>query len=155
MKPKILVALDGSETSMKAVEYVGDVFSGCEKEVDVTLYHVLEVPPMLLEHGGNVKSRKEMQEEVEQWQGRETDRVEMEIFAPAERILQEKRNGRDGMRIHTKLADVAYPDVGLVIIEEVKEGGYDTLVLGRRGLSMLKEFIFGSLTSKVIHHSRG
>jgi nucleotide-binding universal stress UspA family protein len=37
-------------------------------------------------------------------------------------------------------------------MNEVKEGGYDTLVLGRRGRSMLKEFMFGGVTSKVIHH---
>jgi nucleotide-binding universal stress UspA family protein len=155
VKNKILVAVDGSETSTKGVEYVGDIFGECEKEVDITLYHVLEVPPMFLEHGGTVESAKEMQEQVEAWQGRETDRVEKEIFDPAMRILKEKSNGKEGMRIQAKLADVAYPEVALVIIEEVKEGGYDTLVLGRRGLSMLKEFIFGSLTYKLVHHIHG
>jgi nucleotide-binding universal stress UspA family protein len=155
MKRKILVAVDGSDASMRAVEYVADVFAGCEKEVDITVYHVLEVPPMLLEHGGSPESAREMQEEAEEWRKRETERVEKEILAPALRVLKEKTGGGDKIRIDTKLADVAYPDVALVIIEHAQEGGYDTVVFGRRGRSRLNAFIFGSVTSKVIHHIQG
>jgi nucleotide-binding universal stress UspA family protein len=36
------------------------------------------------------------------------------------------------------------------IISEANSG-YDTIVLGRRGLSGIKEFIFGSVSQKVLH----
>jgi len=31
------------------------------------------------------------------------------------------------------------------------ESGYDTLVMGRRGLSGIKEFVMGSVSQKVLH----
>jgi nucleotide-binding universal stress UspA family protein len=34
----------------------------------------------------------------------------------------------------------------------VKNGGYKTVVMGRRGRSALKEFLLGSVSSKVVHH---
>jgi len=49
-KPKVLLAIDGSETSKKAVEYVGEILRGCQG-CQITLYHVVEIPPMHLEHG--------------------------------------------------------------------------------------------------------
>jgi nucleotide-binding universal stress UspA family protein len=36
------------------------------------------------------------------------------------------------------------------IINEANSG-YDAIVLGRRGLSGIKEFIFGSVSQKVLH----
>lgn len=39
------------------------------------------------------------------------------------------------------------------ILEEAKKGDYGTIVLGRRGISMLKEFFMGSVTNKVLQAS--
>ncbi len=41
------------------------------------------------------------------------------------------------------------------ILKEARNSGYGTIVLGRHGQSMMKEFIFGSVTNKVLHHSTG
>jgi nucleotide-binding universal stress UspA family protein len=38
------------------------------------------------------------------------------------------------------------------ILREALDGGYGTMVLGRHGQSGLKEFIFGSVTGKVLQH---
>ncbi|MBL0716683.1 MAG: universal stress protein, partial [Desulfosarcina sp.] len=35
------------------------------------------------------------------------------------------------------------------------QSGYDVVVLGRRGLSGIKEFIIGSVSQKVLHSVRG
>ena len=151
MKPKILVAVDGSETSTRAVEYVGEIVRGCEG-IDITLYHVLEVSPLFVEHGGGEASWKQLQEEREEWEKGKREQIEREIFAPAKQMLKEKGIREDVIEIQTKLAEDAHPDVALAIIQEVKEGGYGTVVLGKRGITMLKEFMFGSVASKVVHH---
>ena len=41
------------------------------------------------------------------------------------------------------------------ILKEARDNGYGTIVLGRHGQSVMKQFIFGSVTSKVIHLSAG
>ena len=41
------------------------------------------------------------------------------------------------------------------IIEAIDRKKYDVVVIGRRGASMLKEFIYGSVAWKVAHHLHG
>ncbi|KPK23909.1 MAG: hypothetical protein AMK69_17090 [Nitrospira bacterium SG8_3] len=41
------------------------------------------------------------------------------------------------------------------ILKEARSKGYGTIVLGRRGLSGVKAFVFGSVTRKILHHSAG
>lgn len=154
MSPKILLAVDGSDTSNRAVEYVGDMISGC-KGIDLTIYHVLQMPPMLLESGGTEESREQLLEETEKWEHEKRVQVEREIFAPARRVLKNKGVREGFTTVRTKLAEDAHPDVALDIIEEAKRGGYDTVVLGKRGISMLRDFMFGSVACKVIHHIEG
>jgi nucleotide-binding universal stress UspA family protein len=156
MKPKILLALDGSEVSKRAVEYVASLTSRL-KEAEITLYHVAEAPAMYLEHGGEEPSGKENPTEgrpegsLRTWIDQERRRVEREIFGPAKKILEET-GGCTGPTVRTEVATDIQLGVPRTIMNEVKEGGYDTLVLGRRGRSMLREFMFGGVTSKVIHH---
>ncbi len=37
------------------------------------------------------------------------------------------------------------------ILKEAERGQYDTIVIGRRGLSCIKQFLFGSVSLKVAH----
>jgi len=46
-------------------------------------------------------------------------------------------------------------DVADSILEETRDGGYQTLVLGRRGLSPAKRLLIGSVTTKIINHGAG
>jgi nucleotide-binding universal stress UspA family protein len=41
-----------------------------------------------------------------------------------------------------------------VIITEALKGGYGTIVVGRRGLTNVEEFIMGRVSNKVIHMAR-
>ncbi len=83
------------------------------------------------------------------------NQTEMEIFAPAKQILEERGIQGTLSTIETKVATHSHPDVALAIIEEAKVGGYGTIVLGKRGRSMIKEFLLGGVTCKVIHHIKG
>jgi nucleotide-binding universal stress UspA family protein len=154
MKPRILLALDGSEVSRRAVEYVASLIGGL-KESEITLFHVSEVPAVFLEHGGGElhgnENAKKREGSLASWTEQERERIEREIFAPA-RMMLEANAGGTGPTIRTRLETDIQLGVPRTIMNEVKEGGYDTLVLGRRGRSMMKEFMFGGVTSKVIHH---
>ena len=41
------------------------------------------------------------------------------------------------------------------ILQEAKEGGYGTVVMGRRGPSKVREFLMGRVTSKVLSRAEG
>jgi nucleotide-binding universal stress UspA family protein len=41
------------------------------------------------------------------------------------------------------------------ILKEAKDGGYGTIVMGRRGLSKVHEFLMGRVTNKVLHRAEG
>ncbi len=158
MSEKILIAVDGSETSLQAVRYVGDILRD-SGGIEVTLLHVLEIPPELLEHGGAEDSAKEhrleesLEGQREEWRQSSQKRMEEEFFGPARQILRQKGVQEESVHIRTKLTtDMPHPDVAMAIIQEVAKGGHGTVVLGKRGKSMLREFVFGSVAFKVIHH---
>jgi nucleotide-binding universal stress UspA family protein len=158
MSEKILVAVDGSETSLQAIRYVGDILRD-SGGVEVTLLHVLDIPPELLEHGGAEDSSKEhrleesMENQRQEWMQTSQKRMEEEFFGPARKILKQKGVQEEAVHVRTKLAtDMPHPDVAMAIIQEVAKGSYGTVVLGKRGKSMLREFVFGSVAFKVIHH---
>ena len=152
MRHRILLAIDGSDASMKAVEYVADVICQC-RAAEITLFYVIEDLTALYryasfegvwEYGSLEKSLLEMGKKTVE---RRRDEVEEKIFNPAKIILVERKTIPDYLTIHTKLAADTHRDIAQAIIEEVERGGYRTVVLGRRGRSALKEFLLGSVTS--------
>ena len=68
---RILIAVDGSEHSARALRYVGTLLRDA-RDVQVTLFHVLKpMPRELLEHGGSedpaeeIRLAKELQQDQE------------------------------------------------------------------------------------------
>jgi nucleotide-binding universal stress UspA family protein len=39
------------------------------------------------------------------------------------------------------------------IIEEVRRGEYGSIIVGRRGISRARQFLFGSVSSYIVHHA--
>ena len=150
---KILIAVDGSEGSLRAVDYVGRQFSGME-DLRITLLHVLPYVPTSFWDDGHILTKEERQvrkEVVDIWLRNQQLKLEP-IFRPAKDALL--RRGIRDEQIDTKgISDSA--DVAGSILEEVADGGYQTLVLGRRGLSPAKRLLMGSVTSKIIDHGAG
>lgn len=156
MAAKILLAVDGSESSLRAVEHVGEVLAG-SRGSEVTLCHVVRIPPRLLEHGGASLSDggltpQETLEAQERWEADVRVRVEERVFGPAKRILKEKGVDADTAQIRANVAEDAHPDVALHLMRKAERNGFSAVVLGRRGRSALREFALGSVSSKVIHH---
>jgi nucleotide-binding universal stress UspA family protein len=87
--------------------------------------------------------QEKLEKELEQ-AGREID----PIFEEARNRLL--RAGIAPGRVGAKVVKGAGNRAG-AIVEEAEQGGYDTIVVGRRGLSKVQEFFMGRVSNKVIH----
>ena len=45
--------------------------------------------------------------------------------------------------------------IALEILQQAGKGGFGTVVIGRRGVSKQEEFLFGSVSSKIINAAKG
>jgi nucleotide-binding universal stress UspA family protein len=159
MRPKMLLAVDGSELSNKAVEHVGNVVCQC-KDFEITLLHVVDIPPSLREHEGSIDPdrermiEKELADRRDEWLEERCNELEKTIFQPARQVLKNKGVTKDTASIHTKVAADVHSDVAFAIINEAKQGDYGILVIGRRGKSTLKEFLMGAVVHKVMHQQK-
>ncbi|MDP3427335.1 MAG: universal stress protein, partial [Humidesulfovibrio sp.] len=48
----------------------------------------------------------------------------------------------------------AEPSIAQTILDVQQEGGFGTLVVGRRGLTNSEVFLFGSVSSKLVHNAK-
>jgi nucleotide-binding universal stress UspA family protein len=44
--------------------------------------------------------------------------------------------------------------VGRSILKIARDGGYGSIIIGRRGISRAKQFLFGSVSNKVVQQSK-
>src|SRR5512139_3600970 len=126
---KILLAIDGSECAKKAVAYVGEQFSNM-KDLKITLLHVLPYLATSLWDDGHILSEEERNERkkvVDRWMKNQQLKLEP-MFTNAGGILT--KGGIKPEQIETK-AITDSMDVADSILEEARNGGYQTLVLGR------------------------
>jgi nucleotide-binding universal stress UspA family protein len=72
----------------------------------------------------------------------------IEAFFAEAAVILEKEGFRPG-QITTKVARGVSSRAG-AIIEEARNGEYGTIVVGRRGLSKVKEFFIGRVSNKVV-----
>ena len=150
---KMLIAIDGSECALKAVDYAGRQFSGMG-DLLITLLHVLPYPPAPLWDDGHIPTKEEKKERdsaIERWLVNQRSNAEG-IFSKAVDILT--RNGFSLHQIEKKTVSDS-TDVADSILEETRDNGYQTLVVGRCGRSPAKKFVMGSVTMKIITHGAG
>jgi nucleotide-binding universal stress UspA family protein len=121
----VLLALDGSENSMRTVDYVGAMLGGSHFEVE--LIHVVR--------GGKEEYLMEAQERM------------VAVFVEAKSRLM--KSGFESNQINNKMIMGVASRAG-AIVEEAKRGGYGTIVVGRRGLSKVQDFFMGRVSNKVV-----
>ena len=150
---KMLIAIDGSQCALKAVDYVGRQFSGVD-DLLITLLHVLPYPPAPLWDDGHIPTKEEKEgrdNAIETWLKVQRSKAEG-IFGKAVDILTS--NGFSAHQIEKKTVSDS-TDVASSILEETRDKGYQTLIVGRCGHSRTKQFIIGSVTMKIISHGAG
>jgi nucleotide-binding universal stress UspA family protein len=140
----ILVAVDGSQSSIRLLDYVLKMV-GANRELNLTLLHVAPH----LRHYYTVdfeRANPRLQELVER-----TDRKRMEAFYN-EAYDKIKRAGiRDG-QVHMKTSTGDY-DVSTAILGEARCGGYGTVVIGRRGER--EAFFTGRIAMRLVQKVSG
>jgi len=85
------------------------------------------------------------------WRAEDEDEMN-KFFAEAKDLLVEA--GLKPEQLKSKFG-VKKLEIADAILEEAELGKYDTLILGRRGLSRVREFFLGSISTKVVREARG
>ncbi|OPX19946.1 MAG: hypothetical protein BZ151_06390 [Desulfobacca sp. 4484_104] len=153
MAAKLLIPLDGSEGSKRAVEYVAQTF-GQTPGVEVKLLHILAGTPPAFWDDGHIlddQERQARQNLIDDWQN-EKEKKWQALFAQArDRLVQ---GGMTPEAISTKFMP-KYFEVAEDILREADTEGYSTIVMGRRGLTGAQKVLLGSVSSKVVHRAKG
>ena len=142
MLNKILIAIDLSENSLKAVDYVAQMMQ-CHSSVDVTLLHVIKEPSPDI-----MPDEKERSTYVEQTRSETLQLMEKAAGRLTAHDIPERN-------IHLKIQICSKPvSVAELILHERATGGYGTIVVGRRGMSKKEEFLFGSISNKIVREAK-
>ncbi|MGE4299926.1 MAG: universal stress protein [Desulfovibrionaceae bacterium] len=153
---KILVAIDGSENSIRAISYVGQVLRSKEDFL-IKLLYIERLP-----------DRDLFSDDVS-WKQRCVElRTEMRDFISDARDILESHGIPDQCLSDRYVQSCKSPfadrpethcshgtSIAQEILSILKEEGFGTVVVGRRGVSKAEEFLFGSVSSKIIHHAKG
>ncbi len=128
---KILVALDTSEEAMATVDYVGTMVDATDW--GITLFHVIRGLDFMLPEIGEIL--QDIEGAVEAFLEQAVGRLEKAGLRPDQ--------------ISTKTVS-GVASRAKAIVEEAKDSGCGTIVVGRRGLSRVEEFFMGRVSKKVM-----
>jgi nucleotide-binding universal stress UspA family protein len=149
MKKNILVALDDSANALSAVESLAGTFTPDHK---ITLFSVIQdtaavcemYSPELSPHFTSVRrefcSLDAMKKDLINQAQQKAKEVLVQAGFAEENIMLKVENVKKG--------------IARDIINEAKSG-YGTVVMGRRGISGIKEFFLGSVSNKVVSSIKG
>ncbi|MGD8386802.1 MAG: universal stress protein [Desulfobacteraceae bacterium] len=137
----ILIAVDESDNARRAVSYVGQLLGGLPG-FKVTVLHVVPEPE---EDYFPTKAQKE------EWLAQYTKRIDGLLEAHRDLLIQ---NGFDANDVSVRSTLRYCPSMAECILSERDETEYDTIVVGRQGISRNEEFLFGSVSSKIVTHAR-
>ena len=147
---KILVAIDDTPVSMKAVEYAGQ-FGGAA-DVQISLVHVLPNLPALLWDDGHILSETEKAEQrkvIDKWLAGRKMKMEP-VFKKAVDLLTRMGVKADQIQVKS-ISDST--DIAESLLEEARNGGYQTLIVGR--CDHRAKHILGSVSGKIVAQGRG
>jgi nucleotide-binding universal stress UspA family protein len=145
MNKKVLVAIDDSENAIRAVEFIANSFTTDNK---ITLFNVIPDTAALCEMNSPELTPyfKSQQSSFCLLEEKKKELVNQAV-QKAKNILMDA--GFDENNITVK-SGFKKSGVARDIVKEA-ESGYNVIVLGRRGLSGIKDFILGSVSQKVFN----
>ena len=137
----ILIAVDASDNARRAVAYVGQLLGGLPG-FKVTILHL--VPEPEADYFPTSTQREE-------WLTQYILRMDALLEDYRQLLI---KNGFDPENV-TARAPLRYcPSMAACILSERGKTKSSTIVVGRQGLSRSEEFLFGSISSKVVNHAR-
>ncbi|MDX9789070.1 MAG: universal stress protein [Desulfobacterales bacterium] len=142
-KLKILMAADGSDQSLNAVRYIGGAFSA--GRVEVVLFSVrASVPESFLDLRKEAAFRSTMLS-ISAWES-QTKRDLDAFMSKAKDVLMKADFPDKAVSIHIQPKKVG---IARDILQE-SLNGYDAVVVGRTGISRIKDFVLGSVANKLV-----
>jgi nucleotide-binding universal stress UspA family protein len=130
----ILVAIDGSEDSERALAQAIDLAKG--EHASLTLFSAVTEPPAAAYFGAGAAAAATLARGAEG----ETESILREAVA---RIP-------DDLPVHTVLSR---DPVRVSLLRQIETGSYDLVVMGSRGRGALRSTLLGSVSHHVLHHS--
>jgi nucleotide-binding universal stress UspA family protein len=141
MNRNILIAVDTSENSRRAVQYVAGLLEGM-KGFKATVLHVIREPE---------EDEFPAEGEKETWYQAYRKQVE-QMLEEYRRTLIDAGFAPEDVSTRSPLRYC--PSMAECILAERDSLEYATLVVGRKGLSYKEEFIFGSISGKIVRTAR-
>jgi nucleotide-binding universal stress UspA family protein len=137
---KILVALDGSKPADKALDFALDL--GAKYSANIVLVSVVPpvIAPLSVYPATSVPTIPPLA----------MDTYSDELKTSHEKVLSEAlkkaKKVKPNLKVSTKLVEGRPADK---IVETAKEGNFDIIVVGSRGLGSIKKFFLGSVSDRV------
>ncbi|MBV5307089.1 MAG: universal stress protein [Desulfobulbaceae bacterium] len=136
----LLLAVDESENSKRAVMYVADFFSG-NPDVFVTLLSIIPEP---------TDDFFPTEEKRQQWLEEQKNHMDCALANYKGILLSAGLNEK---QIEVRLVIRHCTSIGEAILEEQAKLRCCIVVVGRRGLTHNEEFLFGSTSNRILHHA--
>jgi nucleotide-binding universal stress UspA family protein len=149
MAKKILVALDESENAMKAVDYVVRSFT---PDHEVTLFNVTLDTAAICDMNSPELTPHFLAQQIA-FCSLEDKKKELVKKAIDEAKARLTKAGFQAGKLRSKV-ETRKKGIARDILAEA-QAGYDTIVMGRRGLSGVAEFFMGSVSQKVLNNAKG
>jgi nucleotide-binding universal stress UspA family protein len=134
MLSKILVPVDGSKNSFRALDHA--IYIAKKLGAHITAINVIEKPPTVY-----VESQKLL------------DDLLAKFRAEAANILAQCENEAAKIDVKIETVIVEDGDPASKIVGYAQEGAFDTIIIGRRGHGMFKAMVLGSVSNKVLQHA--
>ena len=134
MLSRILVPVDGSDNSLRALDHA--IFLAKSTGAGVTAMNVIESPPTVY-----IESQKLI------------DDIMVKYRTESAKILDRCKQiaEKAGVKIETVIAE---GDAASNITGYAQKEDFDLIIIGSRGLGKFKEMVLGSVSNKVLHHSK-
>jgi len=145
MSANVLIAFDDSENAMRAVDYVARFLA---KDCRVTLFSVIPDTATLCDMN-SPELTPYFKSQRDAFCVLEDKKKEILTGAQLKARTLLVTNGFDEKLIQIK-SDTKKKGIARDIAAEAQLG-YDLIVVGRRGISGIKEFLLGSTSQKVLH----
>ena len=148
MAQKILIAIDDSENALRAAAFVGQHFS---KENQITLLNItLDTAALCkMDSPELIPLFKSQQTSFCSLEDKKRELVQEAMRKAKESLLSA---GFAPENVTTKIEEKRHSVARDILIEA--EQGYDLIVIGRRGISGIKEFFMGSTSQKVLNGAK-
>ena len=134
MLSKILVPIDGSANSFRALEEA--IFLATKIQAQITVLYIIEHPPTVYIYSPKI-----------------IEKLRADYEREYTKILERCKEmaNRSGINIHTVLVE-GDPASKIIGYSEMKQ--FDLIIIGSRGMGKFKELIIGSVSNKVLHHAK-